>query len=41
MPSSSILFNNILKVILVIVTRLKEEKVNFATKMLENAVTTL
>lgn len=41
MPSSNILFTNILKDILVIVIRLKEEKVSFGTKMLENAVTTL
>lgn len=38
MLSSNMLFNNILKHILVI--RLKEEKVNFGTEMLENAVPT-
>lgn len=38
MLSSNMLFNNILKHILVILIRLKEEKVNFGTEMLENAV---
>lgn len=41
MPSSHILFNNILKNILVIVTRLEEMVVNFWTKMIDNAVTTV
>lgn len=41
MPSSNILFNSILKDILVFIMRFKGEKENFSTKMLENAVTTL